>query len=122
MAIVVLVPVGIFAFPAGFLWGTHESSPYHPWSPYVFMLLAMYAGWAILMITSARDPIRNAVIVTYGVIANVLHAFVMLVQSFVLPAEVQHLVADVPFLFLLAAVCWYWHPARIQTSELIGEQ
>jgi hypothetical protein len=109
----VVLPVAFVVYPAGFLWGTHPSSPYHPpLSPYFFMLLAMYVAWAVLMIRGARAPLANRIIVDYGILANGLHALVMLVESFVYPHEVQHLWADVPLLFAICAVLWYWHPAR----------
>lgn len=107
------LPAGLALYPAGFLWGTHPASPYHPpLSPYLYMLVAMYFAWAVLMIRGARDPVADRAIVDYGVLANGLHALVMLVQSFVLPHEHQHLWADVPLLFAIAGVCWYWHPMR----------
>jgi hypothetical protein len=112
-ATLLLLPLGFFAYPAGFLWGTHAQSPHHPpWSPYLFMLIAMYAAWGILMIRGARDPLGHRDIVDYGILANALHGLVMLVQSFVYPHEHQHLWADVPLLFVLCAALWYWHPAR----------
>lgn len=112
-ATLVLVPIGLVAYPAGFLWGTHPESPYHPpLSPYLYMLLAMYVAWGVLMIRGASDPVANRAIVDYGILANLLHALVMLVEAFVYPHEIQHLWADVPLLFAIAAVCWIWHPLR----------
>ena len=106
-------PILAFAYPPGFLWGTHPESPYHPpLSPYFFMLVAMYVAWAILMIRGARDPIANRSIVDYGILANALHGLVMLPQSFIYPHEHQHLMADVPMLFVLCVVLWIWHPQR----------
>jgi hypothetical protein len=67
------LPIGFVVYPAGFLWGTHPSSPHHPpLSPYLFMLLAMYAAWAALMIRGARDPLANRAIVDYGILANLV--------------------------------------------------
>jgi hypothetical protein len=111
--LVVLPVLTFFVYPPGFLWGTHPESPYHPpLSPYFFMLLAMYVAWAILMIRGARDPLAHRSLVDYGILANGLHGLVMLVQSFVYPHELQHLIADVPAVFLLCVVLWIWHPQR----------
>lgn len=108
-----VLPAGLVVYPAGFLWGTDPGSPHHPpLSPYLFMLLAMYVAWAVLMIRGARDPLGHRVIVDYGILANLLHGLVMLGEAFVYPHELQHLWADVPAVLALAAVCWYWHPAR----------
>ena len=113
--LVVLPVLTFFVYPPGFLWGTHPESPYHPpLSPYFFMLLAMYVAWAILMIRGARDPLAHRSLVDYGILANGLHGLVMLVQSFVYPHEMQHLLADVPALFLLCVVLWIWHPQRVR--------
>jgi len=108
----VVLPAGFVVFPSGFLWGTHPQSPHEALSPYLFMLVAMYAAWAILMIRGARDPAANRAIVDYGILANLLHGLVMLVQAFLYPHELQHLWGDVPALFLLCGVLWHWHPAR----------
>jgi hypothetical protein len=111
--LVVLPLVTFLVYPPGFLWGTHPESPYHPpLSPYLFMLLAMYVAWAIMMIRGARDPLAYRSIVDYGILANGLHGLVMLVQSFVYPHEIQHLIGDVPAVFLLCGVLWIWHPQR----------
>ena len=107
------IPLGILIFPAGFLWGSHPESPHHPpFSPYLFMLGAMYVAWAVLMIRGAADPLANRAIVDYGILANLLHALVMAVEAVVYPHEMQHMWGDVPLLFGLCAVLWYWHPAR----------
>ncbi len=109
----VILPAALVAFPAGFLWGTHPQSPYHPpLSPYLFMLIAMYVAWAIMMIVGARDPLGYRRIVDYGILANLLHGLVMFVQSFVYVHEIQHLWGDVPALFVICGVLWFWHPAR----------
>jgi Family of unknown function (DUF6632) len=109
----VVLPLGLVAYPPGFLWGTHPDSPYQPpLSPYLFMLVAMYAAWAALMIRGARDPLAHRAIVDYGALANGLHGLVMFAEAFVYPHEMQHLWADVPVVLALAAVCWVWHPAR----------
>ena len=111
--VLLVLPLGLVAYPAGFLWGTHQESPhYPPLSPYLFMLLAMYVAWAVLMIRGARDPLGNRAIVDYGILANALHGLVMFGEAFVYPHELQHLWADVPLLFVLCAVLWRWHPAR----------
>jgi Family of unknown function (DUF6632) len=112
------LPIGAAVFPSGFLWGTHPDSPYHPLSPYLFMLGALYVAWGILMIRSASAPLANRVIVDFGILANLLHALVMLVQALFYPHEMQHLVGDVPLLFALCAVLWYWHPARADSAAM----
>ena len=110
-----VVPLGVVAYPAGFLWGTYGDSPYQPFSPYVFMLAAMYVAWAALMIRCAHDPLANRAIVDYGILANALHGLVMLGEAFVYPHELQHLWADVPLPLVLCGVLWRWYPVRAAT-------
>ena len=106
------IPVMNLIYPPGFLWGTHPGDGFHPVSAYLFMLLAMYFAWAVMMIRGAADPLGNRIIVVYGILANGVHAAVMAVEAFVYPHEIAHLWADVPAVFGLAVVLWYWHPAR----------
>ena len=120
-ATLVVIPLMALAFPTGFLWGMSPESPHHPpLSPYAWMLVAMYVAWAILMIRGAGDPIANKAIVDYGILANLLHGAVMFVQSFVYVHEMQHLWGDVPLLFVICAVLWIWHPARVAVGTATG--
>jgi hypothetical protein len=121
--------VGALIYPAGFLWGSnpdvfpficwqHPPSPYDGLHPYVFMIGALYIAWAILMIRGARDPKANAALFDYGILANLLHALLMIPQAFIYPNELAHLWADVPVLLVLSAACWYWHPNRAAPQML----
>ncbi|HEV3261445.1 MAG TPA: DUF6632 domain-containing protein [Gemmataceae bacterium] len=120
---IAFVVLGGFLYPPGILWGSHPpfphigpahpESPYEGFHPYVFMILALYLAWAILLIRGAKDPKANAALFDWGILANVLHASLMLVQAFVVPNEHAHLWADVPSLFIVSAVCWIWHPNRV---------
>jgi len=108
------LPAGLVLWPEGFLWGTHPDSPHHPpLSPYLFMLMAMYLAWGVLLLRGARDPIANRALVDYGILANGLHAGVMAVLAVVHPHEGQHLLGDVPVLVVLCGVLWLWYPARV---------
>ncbi len=123
----ILVPGLLLAFvlyAPGFSWGTlpegmrvgpaHPLSPYDGLHPYVFMLIALYAAWSILLIRGARDPRANAALFDYGILANLLHGLVMIPQAFLYPNEHAHLWADIPVTFVLVAVMWIWHPNRVR--------
>ena len=127
--IIVGSSVGI-VYPPGFLWGfnppgfpficwQHPPSPYDGLHPYVFMIVALYFAWAILMIRGANDPRANAALFDFGILANLLHAGIMIPQAFLYPGEIAHLWADVPMLLALSAACWYWHPSRV-ASEILS--
>jgi hypothetical protein len=115
--------VGAFLYPPGILWGEHvpyphlgpphPESPYNGLHPYVFMILSLYLAWAILLIRGAKDPKANAALFDWGILANLLHALLMLGQALYYPNEHAHLWADVPALLVVSAVCWIWHPNRV---------
>ncbi len=122
-----LVPVlllGFVGYSPGFAWGvlpevlqigpSHPESPYDGMHPYVFMLVALYVGWAILLVRGADDPRANAALFDWGILANLLHGVVMVPQAFFYPNEHAHLWADIPLTVVLATVMWIWHPNRVR--------
>jgi hypothetical protein len=121
--VIVVGPILVFAYPPGFFWGQiplqlcilgppHPPSPYDGVHPYLLMLFSLYVAWAILLIRGAKDPKAAASLFDFGILANVLHALLMVVQAFTTPNEHAHLWADIPLLFVMSAVLWYWHPNR----------
>jgi len=116
-------PLGELLYAPGFMWGSHPAefptlvphpeSPFNGLHPYLFMLIIVYIAWGILMVRGAKDPKANAALFDWGILANVLHGLLMLIQAFAYPNEHAHLWADVPLLFAVSAVCWIWHPNRI---------
>lgn len=122
--LIVGLGVGALVYPAGFMWGSHPASfpnigPPHPESPlhglhpYLFMIGVLYLAWGILMIRGAKDPRANAALFDYGILANLLHALIMIPQAFIYPNELAHLWADIPLLFALCVVLWIYHPNRL---------
>jgi len=113
----------LFIYPPGFLWGAHPEgfpnigpahppSPYQALHPYLYMLAAMYVAFGILLIRGAKDPRRNVALFDFGILSSVLHGLVMVFQSFYYPNEHAHMWADVPVLFGMAIMMWYWYPDR----------
>jgi hypothetical protein len=119
----IALPLALPLYPPGFLWGSHSpdfpalvphpESPLHGLHPYLFMIIALYLAWGILMVRGAKDPKGNAALFDYGILANVLHALLMVPQSFIYPNEHAHLWADIPALLAVAVVLWIYHPSRI---------
>lgn len=114
----------LFVYPPGFLWGVepewfphlgpgHPPSSYDGLHPYLYMIGALYVAYGILMVRGARDPQANAALFDFGILSSVLHGLVMIPQSFHYPNEHAHLWADIPALFVTAAVLWIWHPNRV---------
>ncbi len=113
----------MFIYPPGFMWGAHPEgfphigpahppSPYDGLHPYLYMLVAVYVAYGILLIRGAKDPRRNVALFDFGILSSVLHALVMGPQSFYYPNEHAHMWSDVPVLFVMAVVMWVWHPER----------
>jgi hypothetical protein len=122
--LIVGLGLGALLYPPGFLWGSHPAafpnigpahpeSPYDALHPYVFMIGVLYLAWAALMIRGAKDPRAAASLFDYGILANLLHGLIMIPQALIYPNEHAHLWADVPILFAVCVVLWYWHPNRI---------
>jgi hypothetical protein len=119
----VCLSIGVPIYPPGFMWGSHPAgfptvvphpdSPYHGLHPYLFMIVALYMGWGILLIRGAKDPKANAALFDFGILANLLHGLVMLVAAFIYPNEIAHLWADVPLALGVSAICWIYHPNRV---------
>ena len=69
------------AYAPGFMWGEaaagisplgppHPPSPLAGAHPYLFMILSLYIGWAILLIRGAKDPMAAASLFDWGIFAN----------------------------------------------------
>ena len=100
--------------PEGFphIGPAHPPSPYDGLHPYLYMLGALYVAYGILLIRGAKDPRRNIALFDFGILSSVLHGLVMVPQAFLYPNEHAHMWADVPVLFVMAAVLWVWYPER----------
>ena len=121
----------LLIYPPGFLWGAHPETfphigPAHPPSPhealhpYLFMLGAMYLALGILLIRGARDPLANAALFDYSILANLLHGLVLLPQAFYSPNEHAHLWADIPGALAICVLMWYRHPRRMPVATPNG--
>ena len=94
------IVLATLVYPPGYLRGTnppvfpficwqHPPSPYDGLHPYVFMIVALYFAWAVLMIRGAKDPRANAALFDYGFLANLLHGGLMLPQALLYPNETR---------------------------------
>ena len=90
----------LLIWPSGWAW--HEGSPAS--SDYFMMIAGVYATLGIFMFRAARDPLANASLIWFVVASSVVHALVMALEAFRTPMMMGHLVGDVPFLLVIAAV------------------
>lgn len=90
----------LLVWPSGWAW--HEGSPAS--SDYFMMIAGVYATLGIFMFRAARDPAANSSLIWFVVWSSVVHALVMGVETLRNPMMQGHLVGDVPFLLIIAAV------------------
>jgi len=115
---------GVFVYSAGIVWGSlppgfpifcgaHPPSPYAGLHPYLLMIVGIYVSYSILLIRGAKDPKANAALFDFGILANLVHAGIMLPQALIYPGEIAHLWTDVPVLLMVSLVLWIFYPGRV---------
>jgi len=80
------------------------------------MVISLYMAWAILLVRGAKDPKAAASLFDWGILANLLHGSLMVIQAFVYPNEHAHMWGDIPMLLGVSVVMWVWHPNRIKDA------
>ena len=104
----------MFIYPHGFAWGIEQGTEWHP---YVWMMVALYAAWAYLMVREAKDPAGAGLLFDWGIISSIFHGLVMIVQTLMMwEHEMPHMWADIPLLFAIAFVLWWYHPKRVNVE------
>jgi hypothetical protein len=84
-------------WPSGWTWGQGHSH-------YLMMIIGVYATLGVFLLIAARNPYAHKSLIWFTVWSSVVHAAIMVVQSFTDPAERGHLIGDVPALILVAIV------------------
>jgi hypothetical protein len=91
-----LYPLGI-VWPSGWTWG-------HGHSHYLMMIVGVYATLGVFLIIASRSPDAHTSIIRFTIWSSVVHAAIMSAQSLSDPAELGHLIGDVPALCLFAII------------------
>ena len=78
-------------------WAWHDGH-----SDYPMMIVGLYATLGVFLIRSARDPLANLSLIWFTVWSSAVHGAIMAVQALTQPAQMGHLVGDVPALFIVA--------------------
>jgi hypothetical protein len=98
----IIFVIGIYPltviWPSGWSWHTGGVSPY------LQMILGVYATLGVFLIIAARNPLQNLSLIWFTVWSSIVHGAIMTVQSFVYPEHMAHLLGDVPALFLIAII------------------
>ena len=81
------------------------------WSPaqweYELMIQGIYMTLGIMMIISAKNPVKNSMFIWFVVWSSVVHAVSMAYQAAIAADEMGHFVGDIPVLIILAMLLGY---------------
>ena len=81
------------------------------WSPaqweYELMIQGIYMTLGIMMIISAKNPVRNSMFIWFVVWSSVVHAVVMAYQAAIAADEMGHFIGDIPVLIILVLLLGY---------------
>ena len=81
------------------------------WSPaqweYELMIQGIYMTLGIMMIISAKNPIKNSMFIWFVVWSSVVHAVIMAYQAAIAADEMGHFIGDIPVLIILALLLGY---------------
>ena len=61
----------------------------------------------IMMIISAKNPVRNSMFIWFVVWSSVVHAVIMAYQAAIAADEMGHFIGDIPVLIILALLLGY---------------
>ena len=95
------LPLFSVLYPPGVLWGAVPAD--FPFPSRVRVGIGL-----------APVPLRNVALFDYGIVANLLHGGIMIPMAFIYPNEHAHMWFDIPFAFLVAALCYHWHPEKLE--------
>ena len=91
-------------YPLTILWPSGWSWHAEGRSPYLEMIVGIYATLGVFLIIASRDPLAHRSLIWFTVWSSVVHGGIMAVQSVVYPHSIGHLWGDVLALFVVAAV------------------
>ena len=81
------------------------------WSPaqweYELMIQGIYMTLGIMMIISAKNPLKNSMFIWFVVWSSVVHGVIMAYQAAIAVDEMGHFIGDIPVLIILAILLGY---------------
>jgi hypothetical protein len=99
-------------WPAGWAW--HHTGQ----SPYLQMILGIYATLGVFLLMASRDPLSNRSLIWFAVWSSVVHGGIMAAQAIVYPEHRGHLLGDVPALLIVAIILAVLMPRASGTVEI----
>ena len=98
-------------WPAGWAW--HHAGQ----SPYLQMIIGIYATLGVFLLLASRDPLANRSLIWFTVWSSVVHGSIMAIQSIVYAEHRGHLLGDMPALFIVAIILAFLMPPNsVKTS------
>ena len=87
----------MLAWPSGWRWTPHHSD-------YEQMMVGIYFTLGVFLLIAAKDPLQHLSLIWFTVWSSVLHGSIMTAQAIAQPDHRSHFFADIPALFIAAAV------------------
>ena len=116
VAVGIIFVIGIYllmiVWPSGWTWHTGHSD-------YAQMIVGVYATLGVFLILAARNPLAHLSLIWFTVWSSVVHGAIMTVQSFTNPMNHDHLMGDVPALFVVAVVLGLLTPRNVRSASVV---
>ncbi|MFZ2062969.1 MAG: DUF6632 domain-containing protein [Candidatus Binatus sp.] len=100
-------------WPSGWTWHTGHSD-------YPLMIVGVYATLGVFLLMASRDPLANLSLIWFTVWSSIVHAGIMLVQSFEMPEHHGHLLGDVPALIFVGVLLGVLTPRGTLAERRVG--
>ena len=100
-------------WPSGWTWHTGHSD-------YPLMIVGVYATLGVFLLLASRDPLANLSLIWFTIWSSVVHAGIMLMQAFEMPANHGHLLGDVPALLFVAVLLGVLTPRGGVVESRVG--
>ena len=100
----------MLVWPAGWRWEPHQAY-------YEQMMVGIYFTLGVFLLLAAREPLRHLSLIWFAVWSSIVHGSIMAVQALSSPEHHGHLLADVPALFIAAAVLGALTPRRAALEQ-----
>jgi len=89
-------------------------SPHH--SHYEQMMVGIYFVLGVFLLLAAKEPLKHLSLIWFTAWSSLVHGGIMAVQATSSPEHYPHLLADVPALFIAAAVLGVLTPRKLSSS------
>jgi FtsH-binding integral membrane protein len=98
----------MMVWPSGWTWHIGHSD-------YPMMIVGIYATLGVFLLLAARDPMEHLSLIWFAIWSSVVHGLIMTYQALTDVGQHEHLMGDVPALFLIAVVLAVLTPRNRRT-------